>query len=163
MVDQAHTHRHTFPPPQHPPPMSAGPKSCPAGLEIFGVRRRPAPWVQLQKPQKIFFVLKMLACLTCLRLGSGPAQPATRACQPSPPSPETGLRPSLPMPATRPAPTTCLETGLRPTTSLTCLVSETGVKLCQLLSLSDVPQQPLTSCSRLAPKPSSRPSPFGAA
>ena len=33
------------PPPPPPHPCWLDPKSCPAGLEIFGVRRRPAPWV----------------------------------------------------------------------------------------------------------------------
>ena len=63
-----------------PPPMSAGPKSCPAGLEIFGARRRPAPWVHF---------CPKIASLSCDPTCLSQTQP--QACQPSPPS----LRPKL--------------------------------------------------------------------
>ena len=132
--------------------MSAGPKSCPAGLEIFGVRRRPAPWVLAHWPG--------LSDVSETRLRPSPNSnpPAGQACQPSPPSlrpklsepnqqpagpkssskPSPGPGASQGMPATRPAPSSQPTSRLSPT----CLRR-------QLLSLSDVPQ-PLSPAAQAA-------------
>ena len=68
------------PPPTPPHPCRLAQKSCPAGLEIFGVRRRPAPWVHFCRKcaDNRRKSLKNAFLSSCLRLGSGPAQPATR-------------------------------------------------------------------------------------
>ena len=97
------------PPPPPPHPCRLDPKSCPAGLEIFGVRRRPAPWVHFCRKcadnckkslKNCFFVLKSMTSwwpglpdVSETRLRPSPTSnpPAGQACQPSPPS----LRPKL--------------------------------------------------------------------
>ena len=83
-------------PPPHP--CRLDPKSCPAGLEIFGVRRRPAPWVHFCR--KCADNLKSMTSwwpglpdVSETRLRPSPTSnpPAGQACQPNPPS----LRPKL--------------------------------------------------------------------
>ena len=118
--------------PSPPPPCRLDPKSCRAGLEIFGVRRRPAPWGQITK-KLLFCPEKHDLLLTCLRLGSGPAQPATRllARPVSPAHPESGPSlsetglPSKPSPARSPGPGASLG---RPQSKV-CLTCLTGQRL----------------------------------
>ena len=92
----------------------------------FSFKFASAPKGPRASPKRIFaFPLKSMAscwpgCLTCLRLGSGPAQPATRLLA-RPVSPETGVAQPATRPSTAPshlatpAQPSVPRSGLRPT------------------------------------------------
>ena len=155
-------------PPPPPHPCRLDPKSCPAGLEIFGVRRRPAPWVHFcQKCADNCLPdvseTRQPACWP--GLSAQPTQPQAQAClkQAYPASP--AQRPARPRRISRPAPRSGLSNvSDRPTTSLTCLklVSSYASHQAHLTFLSPsvrLPKQPLTSCSHPRLETSFRPSP----
>ena len=90
----------------------------------------------------------LLACLACLRLASGPAQPATHLSTARPARSPAASGPPSPGPrriSGMPAPS-------RPAGSAQRAGQASQAKLCQLLSLSDVPQplSPLPSSSAQA-------------
>ena len=100
---------------------------------------------------------RLLACLTCLRLASGPAQPATRHPASGPSVYETGLPSPGPsasqgMPATRPAPSSQPTSRLSPRSGrwsgpAPSAQSETGLKVCQPeTSLRPSPSARLLAC-----------------
>ena len=132
------------------PPTGYGPKSNHQELDrqfwsMFPLTRATHVGVTLFLTTRMKFAsapLKSMTscCLTCLRLGSGPAQPLARPVSPAHPASgpslsETG--PSKPSPAPSPRPRRISRPAPRSGLSN---VSETGLKLCQPPSPSDVPQ-----------------------
>ena len=126
--------------------MSAGPKSCPAGLEIFGVRRRPD------------------FCGKCIFVLKSNHPPAGQACQPSTqPQAQACLKqpPTRPrrMPATRPAPSSQpasrLSAACQGQVCLTCLRPRSLVCRYASLRLASGPVRLLAclTCLRLASGP----------
>ena len=128
------------PPP--PPPCRLDPKSCPAGLEIFGVRRRPAPCPFLSKiTKKLLFCPEKHVSETRLRPSPTSNPPATHPCQPHPASgpslSETGLPQVIQQaPSPRPAPLGRLVSSYASYSAAQAdqapsAQSETGLKVCQ--------------------------------